>query len=49
MEASGQLHAVGALPTGKVSGTHWIEGWVSPGYGFGRGGKEKKTTSLPLH
>jgi hypothetical protein len=31
MEVSGQLHAPAALPPGeRVSGTHWIGGWVGP-------------------
>jgi hypothetical protein len=28
MEGSGQLHASGALPPERASGTHWIGGWV---------------------
>jgi hypothetical protein len=31
MEVSDQLHAAAALsPEGKVPGTHWVGGWVSP-------------------
>jgi hypothetical protein len=30
MEVSGQLHALAALPLGKVPGTLWTGGWMCP-------------------
>jgi hypothetical protein len=45
MEASGQLHTLAALPLGKSSSSHFLEGWVFSRailYGFG----EMKFSSL---
>jgi len=45
MEASGQLHTLAALPLGKRSSSHFLEGWVFPRasvHGFG----EMKISSL---
>jgi hypothetical protein len=42
MEVSSQLHALVALPLGKITlSTHWIGGWVSPKAGVDSAEKRK--------
>jgi hypothetical protein len=48
MEVSGQLNTQVALsPEKEPPGTRWIGDWVGPKSRSGRGGKEKKSLTLP--
>jgi hypothetical protein len=46
LEVSGQLHTPAALPPGRISGTHWIGGWVDPIAGLDDVKKRKFLTLL---
>jgi len=43
-----QLHAPSIYPWGKSTGTHWIEGWVSPELVCKQWWREKKIPSVLL-